>query len=120
MIRKNRFTSQKFNIVLNDNKHTHVFDLNDVFDPQNNLGKFILVYYTQENILFFLFVMIKNFKNVLDYYLFDSEYETNEYIYELFCRQILEIQNEKYVLIYDTDDEIDISNNENGKKLFFE
>lgn len=41
MIRKNRFTSQKFNVVLNDTKHTHVIDLNQVFDPQNNLGKFI-------------------------------------------------------------------------------
>lgn len=46
MIRKNRFTSQKFSVVLNDNKHTHLLDFNDVFDTQNNLGKFILVHHT--------------------------------------------------------------------------
>lgn len=62
--------------------------------------------------------MIKTFKNVLDYYLFDPEFETNEYIYELFCQRILEIKIEKYVLIYDTDDEIDSNNKENCKKLF--
>lgn len=62
--------------------------------------------------------MIKIYKNILDYYLFDPEYETNEYIYELFCQQILEIQNEKYVLIYDTDDEIDYDNKGNSKIFF--
>lgn len=39
-------------------------------------------------------------------------------MYKLFCKQILEINNEEYVLIYDIDDEIDNINKGNSKSHF--